>query len=176
MDADSLHEEKRRRVQIKYREYLHPRDYSGVANINSASLIVSFTYLYEEFHKKNPDLFLVAENELNKKILGFILVEKNPRGFKKDSALIYAIAAHPGYKRLGIGGALIRNIAINLRYNHPKVKKLYLHVQETNEDAIKFYKNFGFKETKYLKEFYSWGENAHQLALDLEEYFDIENQ
>ena len=176
MDANELHKEKRRNVQIKYREYMHPNDYSGVAYINSSSLLVSFTYLYEEFNNKAPDLFIVAENEINKKILGFILVEKNPRNFKKGSALIYAIAAHPGYKRLGIGSALIRNVAINLRYNHPKVKMLYLHVQETNEEAITFYKKFGFKETKFLKEFYSWGENAHQLGLDLEDYFEGENR
>ncbi|NHI93876.1 MAG: N-acetyltransferase [Candidatus Lokiarchaeota archaeon] len=176
MDADELHEEKRRNVKIRYREYVHPLDYTGVANINSASLIVSFTYLYEEFYKKNPDLFIVAENELNKKIIGFILVEKNPRNFKKGSALVYAIAAHPGYKRLGIGSGLIRNVTINLRYNHPKIRLLYLHVQETNEEAITFYKNFGFKEIKFLKEFYSWGENAYQLALDINEYFEDNNQ
>ncbi|MHA1799712.1 MAG: GNAT family N-acetyltransferase [Candidatus Helarchaeota archaeon] len=173
MDADRLHEVKRKNVNIKYREYKHPTDYAGVSNVNSASLIVSFTYLYEDFHRKNPDLFIVAENEINKKILGFILVEKNPKGFKKgSSALIYAIAVHPGYKRLGIGSGLIRNIAINLRYNHPKIRKLYLHVQETNDEAITFYKNLGFKEVKFLKEFYSWGENAYQLALEIDDYFE----
>ncbi len=172
MDADELHDSKRKNVSIIYREYEHPKDYADVANINSASLIVSFTYLYEEFHNKDPDLFLVAENELNKKVLGFILVEKNPKSIKKGTALIYAIASHPGYKRLGIGSGLIRNILVNLRYNHPKIKHLYLHVQETNEEALKFYFNFGFKKVKFLKEFYSWGENAHQLAISISDYFE----
>ena len=126
MDAEELHESKRKNVSIIYREYVHPKDYADVANINSSSLIVSFTYLYDEFHKKDPDLFIVAENENTNKILGFILVEKNPKSLKKGTALIYAIASHPGYKRLGIGSGLIRNIMVNLRYNHPKIKALYL--------------------------------------------------
>jgi len=171
MDADELHYSKRKKVSLIYREYVHPKDYADVSNINSSALIVSFTYLYEEFHKKNSDLFIVAENEVNNKILGFILVEKNPKSLKKGTALIYGIASHPGYKRLGIGSGLIRNVMVNLRYNHPKIKHLYLHVQETNEEALNFYFKFGFKKVKFLKDFYSWGENAHQLALSIADYF-----
>ncbi|MHA1145094.1 MAG: GNAT family N-acetyltransferase [Candidatus Helarchaeota archaeon] len=154
-------------LRVKIRQYEHPRDFEGVAEINRLSLRVSFNYLYEPFSRKSPDLFLVAEDTTKFKKIGFVLVDINGLRGVKHSSLIYAIAVHPDYRRLGIGKLLINELVQRLRTNHVKIKTIYLHVQETNEGAITFYKNYGFKEKTFLKKFYSWGEGAYRLYYEL---------
>ena len=147
------------------REYTR-KDYEQVEVVNSATLRVSFSYLYSIYHKKHPDLFLVAEDSPENKIVGFILVDINGGDVKKDSALVYAIGVLEEYRRQGVGKLLIYKLNENHK-KHPNVKELYLHVQESNTDAFKFYEKLGFQFTKTIKQFYSWGENAHQLSLEL---------
>ncbi|MFX0133778.1 MAG: GNAT family N-acetyltransferase, partial [Candidatus Hodarchaeota archaeon] len=85
---------------------------------------------------------------------------------KKNSALVYAIGVLENYRRQGIGKLLINHLIDNLK-KHIDIKELYLHVQESNNVAFNFYEKLGFKFIKTIKNFYSWGENAHQLSLDL---------
>ena len=143
-----------------------PDDFNEVEKINDSTLRVSFSYLYDIYHKKHPDLFLVAEEKDENKIIAFILVDINGGEIKQDAALVYAIGVLEDYRRLGIGTLLIKEIIKNLK-NYSHVKELYLHVQESNTGAYKFYNQLGFKFVKTIKKFYSWGENAHQLTLEL---------
>ncbi|NVM02800.1 MAG: GNAT family N-acetyltransferase [Candidatus Helarchaeota archaeon] len=147
------------------REYTR-KDYEQVEAVNSATLRVSFSYLYSIYHKKHPDLFLVVEDGLENKIIAFILVDINGGDVKKDSALVYAIGVLENYRRQGIGKLLVNQLIKNLK-KHPNIKELYLHVQESNTVAFKFYEKLGFQFSKTIKQFYSWGENAHQLSLEL---------
>ncbi len=147
------------------REYTR-KDFDQVDVVNSATLRVSFSYLFNIYHKKHPDLFLVAEDSLENKIVAFILVDINGGEVKKNSALVYAIGVLEDYRRQGIGKLLINKLIDNLK-KHPKVKEIYLHVQESNKDAYKFYKKLNFKFVKTINHFYSWGENADQLSLKL---------
>jgi len=147
------------------REY-NPDDYNKVEKVNSATLRVSFSYLYNIYHKKHPDLFLVIEHKDENNIIGFILVDINGGEIKKNSALVYGIGVLKQYRRQGIGKLLIDRIIENLK-KYPHVKELYLHVQETNKDALAFYTALGFKFIKTISEFYSWGENAHQMSIKI---------
>ena len=150
---------------IALREYM-PDDYKQVESVNSKTLRVSFSYLYNMYHKKHPDLFLVVQDKEEKKIIGFILVDIEGGEIKENSALIYAIGVLEEYRRLGIGKMLIEKILENLK-NYPQVEQLYLHVQDSNKNAYKFYLALGFKFVKTLDNFYSWGEKAHQMNLKL---------
>ena len=150
---------------ILVREYT-PDDYKQVEKVNSKTLRVSFSYLYNVYHKKHPDLFLVVEDTEEKKIIGFILVDINGGEIKENAALIYAIGVLEEDRRFGIGKMLINKIFENLK-NYSQVKELYLHVQDTNKGAYKFYTALGFKFVKTINQFYSWGENAHQMSFKL---------
>ncbi|MHA1376886.1 MAG: GNAT family N-acetyltransferase [Candidatus Helarchaeota archaeon] len=150
---------------IVCREYT-PDDYTEVEKVNTATLRVSFSYLYNIYYRKHPDLFLVAVDKESDKIIGFILVDINGGEMRKNSALVYGIGVLPDYRRQGIGKMLIYEIIKRLE-KYPKIKELYLHVQQTNEGGLKFYTYLGFKFVKTITNFYSWGENAHQMSIKL---------
>jgi len=124
------------------------------------SLEISFRFYYDLFHKTEPEFFLVAEHE--KKVIGFILVKDGENFGEKLTAIIYAIAVSPNYRSSGIGSQLIYAILNVLR--EKQIKKLFLHVRVGNENAIKFYLNLGFTKLQRIKEFYSWGEDAHRMV------------
>jgi len=75
-----------------------------------------------------------------------------------DSATICQIAVHPGIRRRQLGSALMDEI-INDCYAK-RVQNLTLEVRKSNQIAINFYKNHGFKETLVKEKYYSNGEDA----------------
>ncbi|MHA1229112.1 MAG: GNAT family N-acetyltransferase [Candidatus Helarchaeota archaeon] len=152
-------------MEINIREYV-PLDENNVYKINKKTLEINFKSLYNIFHRNHPDLFLVAENPKNYEIVGFILVTLTKKFENKDSGLIYAIAIHPNYQGKGIGKQLIKKMRENLLKRN--VHTLYLHVKESNKKAINFYKNLGFKKLNHIKRFYSWGEGAFRMKLELD--------
>ena len=154
-------------LEVIIRPYEHPRDFQGISEVNKLTLRVSFMYLYEPFSRKYPSLFLIAEEAEACKKIAFVLTEVPGIKGDKTTALIYAIGVHPDFKRQGIGSRLVEGVLNALRTNYKKVKTLYLHVQETNEEALQFYKDYGFKEKKFIKKFYSWGEGAYRLYYEL---------
>jgi ribosomal-protein-alanine N-acetyltransferase len=151
-------------MEINIREY-NPDDEIEVFNINKKTLEISFKSLYNIFHKKHSDLFLVAEDSESNKIIGFILVTITRKFEQKDSGLVYAIAIHPNYQSQGIGKKLINNLVDNLTTRH--IDSLYLHVKESNYKAITFYSNLGFEKIELIKKFYTWGEGAFRMKLDI---------
>ena len=151
-------------MEIRIRQY-KPKDEEEVNQINENTLEINFKSLYSIFHRNNPDLFLVAENSSDQKIIGFILVTLTKKFEKHDSGLIYAIAIHPDYQSKGVGKKLIIKLIRNLKKR--EIFSLYLHVKETNANAMKFYSNLGFEKVEYLKKFYSWGEGAYRMKLKI---------
>ena len=151
------------KLPIRIRQY-ESADVEQVHEINQLSLEISFRFYYDLFHKTEPELFLVAEHE--KKIIGFILVKDGENFGEKSTAIIYAIAVSPNYRSSGIGSQLVNALINVLREKH--IKKLFLHVRVGNESAIKFYLNLGFTKLQRIKEFYSWGEDAHRMFILIE--------
>jgi ribosomal protein S18 acetylase RimI-like enzyme len=43
---------------------------------------------------------------------------------------------------------------LNSLPKHPNIARVFLHVQTSNEDAIAFYKKFGFTITETIKDYY----------------------
>ncbi|KAG8051392.1 hypothetical protein GUJ93_ZPchr0001g31774 [Zizania palustris] len=56
------------------------------------------------------------------------------------------------YRGLGIGSKLL-NCVLDL-CEKQDVPEIYLHVQTNNDDAISFYKKFGFEITKTIEKYY----------------------
>ncbi|CAH1451951.1 uncharacterized protein LOC111883135 [Lactuca sativa] len=57
------------------------------------------------------------------------------------------------YRGLGIGTKLLNHVLeLSQKQN---IGEIYLHVQTNNEDAISFYKKFGFEITETIKNYYT---------------------
>ncbi|KAG0628468.1 hypothetical protein M758_1G029200 [Ceratodon purpureus] len=57
------------------------------------------------------------------------------------------------YRRLRIGSKLLQN-ALDLCKDDPNIVEVYLHVQINNDEAIEFYRQFGFEITDTIQNYY----------------------
>ncbi|EYU29241.1 hypothetical protein MIMGU_mgv1a017258mg [Erythranthe guttata] len=57
------------------------------------------------------------------------------------------------YRGLGIGAKLVNHV-LDL-CTKQNIGEVYLHVQTNNEEAIKFYKKFGFEITETIHNYYT---------------------
>ncbi|KAL8216865.1 hypothetical protein R6Q59_011361 [Mikania micrantha] len=58
------------------------------------------------------------------------------------------------YRGLGIGTKLLDHV-LDLSSKQTNISEIYLHVQTNNEDAISFYKKFGFEITETIQNYYT---------------------
>ncbi|KAF3447184.1 hypothetical protein FNV43_RR12364 [Rhamnella rubrinervis] len=76
---------------------------------------------------------------------------------KKDNGAVCVYIMTLGvlapYRGLGIGTRLL-NHALDLCAKQ-NISEIYLHVQTNNEDAINFYKKFGFEITETIENYYT---------------------
>lgn len=96
-------------------------------------------YLEEYLGNKNdtdPPTFVAR---LNSKVVGFI----DPRIDERDRRRIGAIYVVPEMQGQGIGSKLMEQV---LRW-YGREQDIYLEVVSYNQNAINFYKHFGFEET-----------------------------
>ena len=84
-----------------------------------------------------------------------------------DSATIAQIAVHPSLQHKQLGSAMMDEI-VNDCYAK-KVRTLTLEVRENNETAIKFYLKHGFKKECVKPKYYTNGDNAIYMILNVEE-------
>lgn len=105
----------------------------------------------EEIEKKlrrDPDLFLVAET--NDDIVGTVI-----GGFDGRRGMVYHLAVHRRFRKQGIGGMLLAEVEKRLQARG--CLKCYLLVNAGNAEAIRFYRNCGWREQRedivFAKEF-----------------------
>lgn len=64
----------------------------------------------------------------------------------------------------GAGSKLLQN-ALELCKDDPNIEEVYLHVQINNDEAIEFYRQFGFEITDTIKNYYKRIEPPHCYVL-----------
>lgn len=96
--------------------------------------------------------------KLDGKVVAFLVFMKTYSDFCGDEFNILNIATKKGFENMGIATEMfvfMRNFG--KQFN---IKNLWLEVRESNERAITFYQNLGFKTDYIRKKYYSNGENA----------------
>ena len=113
------------------------------------------------FHHQNPKGFVVAIRD--KEVVGYAVV-----GLERSLQLrkyrlrrrghLLNLAVDQGFKRQGIGKALVESIIAYLR--EEGVEDVWLEVRASNLAARKLYSSLGFEETRIVKRYYPEGEDA----------------
>lgn len=143
-------------------------DLPSIMYINSVALPENYPEYFFLYHLENWDkAFFVAEVE--GKVVGYMMNRvETGLGFSKKFIVkkghVVSIAVLEGYRRMGIGEALMRAGIDSLRRNY-NVDEIYLEVRVSNEPAIKLYEKLGFKKIKILEGYYSDGESAYLMSL-----------
>jgi ribosomal-protein-alanine N-acetyltransferase len=107
-----------------------------------------------KWSKKDYKKELVSENSIalvakqNQNIVGFLLA----RTTSAESDL-YNIGVLENHQKKGVGGLLLKKfLLIGQKRN---VRSFWLEVRESNLNAIKFYRKYGFREIQKRNNFYS---------------------
>ncbi len=120
----------------------------------------------------DPDLFgfsstnsilkgsLIVVAELYHNIVGVIVVN-----IVEDEMELLKIVVDPKYRRMGIGKSLLNRMLDIAEQKGLTV--IYLDVSQKNLAAIALYQAFGFKEYGIRKDYYSKGEDAILMKLEL---------
>ncbi len=119
---------------------------------------------------ENPwsDSMILSENSFTYKTVA--VIEKQIVGFLSgeimyDESNILMIAVDKSFQRRGIGRALVSNFLEKVR--SCKISSVYLEVSKNNDIALNFYRKLNFKEYGMRKSYYSNGEDAVLMKLDL---------
>lgn len=92
-----------------------------------------------------------------------------------DSAHLISISVLREYRRRRVGTALIQALLENVS---PSVRELRLEVKKGNAEAIKLYKDLGFRQVNLIENYYEDGSAALKMRLTLhnEIHEDAESQ
>ena len=90
---------------------------------------------------------------LNNSIIGVCVIHKI-----YDEAEIRYLSVHPSYQKRGLGKKLINQIIKECK--NENIKRIFLEVSIKNKQALRFYKNSGFKTIDIRKNYYKDGSDA----------------
>ncbi|MBS7635068.1 ribosomal protein S18-alanine N-acetyltransferase [Candidatus Bathyarchaeota archaeon] len=146
-----------------------PEDLNQVIYINQICLPENYsTHFFIELYNNFPETFIVAEEE--EKVVGYIMC-RIESGFSGLGLIkrghVVSIAVLPGYRRKGIGGALLKE-ALHAMAAHYNVKECYLEVRVSNVPAINLYRKIGFRIDRVIRGYYANGENAYLMSIKLD--------
>ena len=137
-----------------------PNDIPAIATIVREALRENYpTSLYLDIHRWWRDGFLVADRDGHP--VGFLSAVINADG--QARVLMFAVSA--GSRRQGIGrlmmDAFVRSCAMR------GLRRIELEVRVSNEEAIRFYKRYGFEIAQLLPKFYTDGEDGYKMIKHL---------
>lgn len=136
------------------------KDIESIVSIARESQYISLTentlkdYMYNSFNK-----VIISEDDTNK-IIGFLIFS-----FIFPEAEIIDIAVSKNSQRSGCGHLLINYLINYLKTNNGK--KIILEVNNDNENACKFYMNFGFNKDGIRKNYYTYPKKADGVLMSL---------
>jgi ribosomal-protein-alanine N-acetyltransferase len=114
--------------------------------------------IFEDALDRSPGLFVVAR--LAGRIAGYSITF-----IERGAAELVSIAVHPKYRRNGVGEALMHFTLPDLKQRG--VARWRLMVRIDNEQAIGFYRGFGFERIRTVRGYYGRGVDAWRMELRL---------
>ena len=149
-------------------------DLERVMHINTKCLPENYSsFFYKDLYTRFPDTFVVAE--MDGEIQGYIMcrIEKgwSKRGRLSPARLchVVSIAVMEGYRRKGIGLALVKEAMGRGRRTYDSSEG-YLEVRVGNEAAVNLYDHLGFTKVKRNYAYYLDGEDAWLMAAPLDKF------
>ncbi len=137
-----------------------PNDLKRVFEIENMSFDQSYGInMFQQLYEMGIG-FLVAEKDGY--VIGYVMfwIKYENQGH------IISIAVDKNYRRKGVGTQLlVKAIAV---LSLLRIDAIYLEVKQSNEAAVKFYKNFHFKMDRVVPGYYENGEGAIIMYLPLE--------
>jgi [ribosomal protein S18]-alanine N-acetyltransferase len=82
-----------------------------------------------------------------------------------DEAEILTFAVAPGFRKMGLGRAMLDAAMERLRASG--AKRLFLEVEDSNKAALQLYRSYGAKAVGHRKDYYAPGSDAAILSLAL---------
>jgi len=104
-----------------------------------------------------PELFIVAE--VGGRVVGYVSAVVRRGGVGH----IVSLCVDPGYRRRGIGRALMEEVERRLRRLF-EVKMLRLEVRVSNKPAINLYQSLGYQVVERVPGYYPDGEDAYVMV------------
>ena len=77
----------------------------------------------------------------------------------RDSIHLLSIAVHPDFRRQGVGTTMLAKLASKMEYQ--RRGKITTLASEINLDAQVFLRDYGFRATEVVKDYYHPGEDAY---------------
>eukprot|EP00276_Gloeochaete_wittrockiana_P020386 CAMPEP_0184351578 /NCGR_PEP_ID=MMETSP1089-20130417/43725_1 /TAXON_ID=38269 ORGANISM="Gloeochaete wittrockiana, Strain SAG46.84" /NCGR_SAMPLE_ID=MMETSP1089 /ASSEMBLY_ACC=CAM_ASM_000445 /LENGTH=156 /DNA_ID=CAMNT_0026684983 /DNA_START=1 /DNA_END=468 /DNA_ORIENTATION=+ len=87
-------------------------------------------------------------------LVGAVTCQKNVINDTTQELYIMTLGVLAPYRRGGVGKVLLEWVLNELAPKHPQVKRVYLHVQEGNDEAFAFYQSFGFSVGDVVPDYY----------------------
>ena len=119
----------------------------------------------EELKTKNSQFLVLTDDETDTLVAGYVVF----RDLGTESHLLNVAVEH-GWRGLGMGNRLV-GMAINHAYRHEQ-ERVFLEVRTENLAAMTLYEKMGFRRITVRKKFYSNGDDAFFMQLDLEKTSD----
>ncbi|ORX92030.1 acyl-CoA N-acyltransferase [Basidiobolus meristosporus CBS 931.73] len=90
--------------------------------------------------------------------------EEVPDSPGKIQLYIMTLGVLSPYRRCGLGAMLLQHIFTECA-KEENIVKVYLHVQTSNEEALKFYEKFGFVKSHEIEHYYRRIQDANAFVL-----------
>lgn len=128
----------------------HPRHLARILEIERAAFREEpYTgAVFRELHTECGELFLVAK--VTHRIAGYMATCTEAR-----EAEVISVAVDPEHRRKGVAAALLEYTLERLRGSG--VRSVELMVRVDNEEAIRFYRRFGFRRVQEVPGYYENG-------------------
>ena len=132
--------------------------------MNAASFGVRYTkQFYEEIIHSNNEINLCASYK--GATVGAICC-RIEEAAGENHLYIVSLAVLPAYRGRGVGSQLLQRILETVEGNS-NISKISLHVQVSNEDAIRYYTGrYGFKKVVLIQNYYQRLEPPHCYLLE----------
>jgi ribosomal protein S18 acetylase RimI-like enzyme len=148
-------DEMRERAQklISFGE-LSPKNVDQLRKLNLAVFPVRYNDKFYNDLSSNPVQLYTHLAYFSDIMVGAICSRVEPQEGNAFKVYIMTIGVLAPYRRLGIGKRLLQQ-TLEACSTQPDCQAIYLHVQVGNDEAVKFYRGFGFEVGEVIKDYYT---------------------